>query len=176
MKKYYKLFVALLAGLLLITACSLKDEANQDSKTVVKNLLNNMIENNDAAFLDVTGYCGMDENKKFLLRSDIALYSYQYLKYSIDKKEDLGDNSYLYIVEITAVDFSEVKKNYPENTARDNELIKQAIDSTKNKTLTSKVSIKVSIDDMSGCYKIQLDDDFFKAVLPNYQQFIEDFN
>ena len=66
----------------------------------------------------------------------------------------------------------EVKKNYPENESRKNYLIKQAIDAAKNKPKTSKVEIKVYLNDFSGNYKIQIDEDFFDAVLPNYQTFL----
>ena len=178
MKKLIILFISLMVGLLLISGCVPKEEEikqKQERKIVINNLFTNMIENKDSAFLDVEKYSGMDENKKYLLGNEIACYSYQYMKYSIDKEEKIDEDNYKYVIKITAIDFEEVKKNYPENESRNNKLIKQAIDAAKNKPKTSKVEIKVYLNDFSGNYKIQIDEDFFDAVLPNYQTFLDSF-
>ena len=90
MKKLIILFISLMVGLLLISGCVPKEEEikqKQERKIVINNLFTNMIENKDSAFLDVEKYSGMDENKKYLLGNEIACYSYQYMKYSIDKEE-----------------------------------------------------------------------------------------
>ena len=178
MKKLIILFISLMVGLLLISGCVPKEEESkqkQERKIVINNLFTNMIENKDSAFLDVEKYSGMDENKKYLLGNEIAFYSYQYMKYSIDKEEKIDEDNYKYVIKITAIDFEEVKKNYPENENRKNYLIKQAIDAAKNKPKTSKVEIKVYLNDFSGNYRIQIDEDFFDAVLPNYQTFLDSF-
>ena len=172
-----KLLIALLTLLVLLSGCVPKEESKQkqERKIVINNLFTNMIENKDSAFLDVEKYSGMDENKKYLLGNEIACYSYQYMKYSIDKEEKIDEDNYIYVIEIKAIDFEEVKKNYPENESRNNKLIKQAIDAAKNKPKTSKVEIKVYLNDFSGNYRIQIDEDFFNAVLPNYQTFLDSF-
>ena len=92
MKKLIILFISLMVGLLLISGCVPKEEEikqKQERKIVINNLFTNMIENKDSAFLDVEKYSGMDENKKYLLGNEIACYSYQYMKYSIEKEEKI---------------------------------------------------------------------------------------
>lgn len=173
-----KLLIALLTLLVLLSGCVPKDEESkqkQERKILVNDLFTNMIENKDSAFLYVEKYSGMDENKKYLLGNEIACYSYQYMKYSIGKEEKIDEDNYIYVIEIKAIDFEEVKKNYPENESRNNKLIKQAIGAAKNKPKTSKVEIKVYLNDFSGNYKIQIDENFFDAVLPNYQTFLDSF-
>ena len=149
-----KLLIALLTLLVLLSGCVPKDEESkqkQERKILVNDLFTNMIENKDSAFVYVEKYSGMDENKKYLLGNEIACYSYQYMKYSIDKEEKIDEDNYIYVIEI------------------------KAIDAAKNKPKTSKVEIKVYLNDFSGNYRIQIDEDFFNAVLPNYQTFLDSF-
>lgn len=127
-------------------------------------------------------YPGLDANKRFFLGSEQGIRLRSYMTYKVANMKEIEDNSdfptYELTVSIKSIDMQKVIEEYEKIAQLPlyKKTLLEAIDNSKDTKVKTTVQVKAVLYPEVDVWRIQLNDDVFNALFPNYDKYIEWLN
>ncbi len=179
-----KVYIILLLILTLIACSSSQKDLEGKGKNAHERCVEAFdgLKTNNQDELLLLSYPGLDDNKRFFLGSEQGIRLRSYMTYKVSNMKEIDDDSdyptYELTVTIKSIDMQKVIEEY-EKIAKlpmYKKTLLEAIDNSKDTIVKTTVKVKAVLYPEVDVFRIQLNEEVFNALFPNYDKYIEWLN